>query len=172
MYGLPRLCLLLWPRSPLAKESLLMPSTDVATRSDGAVQAVQTLKPILDPNAFALDVWSSFPEARANDVIRYMQGRATPLSEMIGKTILVEHLLAHRVEMTDEETGEITLGDRIVLVTPKGDAYQAVSAGVRRSVQLIAHYKGLPPWTPPLKLEVAQIPTRRGFRTFTLTPVD
>ena len=141
-------------------------STDIAT----VPQA--NIKPILDPQAIAVDVWSSFPQGDANRVIKYMQGKATPLSEVIGKQLLVEHVLAHRVEMTDEETGEITLGDRIVLVTPKGDAYQAVSAGVRRSLQLIMHFKGVPPWAPAIKLEVNQIPTRRGFRTFTLTPVD
>lgn len=149
-----------------------MPGTEVVPSTAPSIAAVQTLKPILDPAAMAVDVWSSFPATDANRVIRYMQGKASPLSENIGQTILVEHVLAHRVEMVDEESGEITLGDRIVLVTPKGDAYQAVSAGVRRSVQLIAHFKGLPPWTPPLKLKVEQIPTRRGFRTFTLTPVD
>ena len=139
-------------------------STEVAT--------VPAVKPILDAEAMRVELFSSFPKDDVNKVIKYMQGRATPLSEVIGKTLLIEHVLAHRVEMTDEETGEITLGDRIVLVTPKGDAYQAVSAGVRRSLQLIFHFKGVPPWTPPLKVEVTQIPTRRGFRTFTLTPVD
>ena len=136
------------------------------------IATIPQVKPILDAESMAVDLYSSFPAADVNRVIKYMQGKATPLSEAIGKTLLVEHVLAHRVEMTDEETGEITLGDRIVLITPKGDAYQAVSAGVRRSLQLIFHFKGVPPYTPPLKVEVSQIPTRRGFRTFTLTPID
>ena len=77
------------------------------------------------------------------------------------------------VEVADPQTGEISrrLLDRIVLVEPNGDAYACVSDGVRKSLQLLMHYYGAPPWKPALKVKVEQVTTRRGFRTFILNPV-
>lgn len=120
---------------------------------------------------FGLQLWSSFPPEEAGRVIGLVQGQATPLADMIGKDIAIRHVVAHRIEMVDKDTGEVSIGDRIVLVATDGAAYGSVSDGVRRSLQLLMQVYGKPPWTPPLLLTMQQITTRSGKRTFCLNPV-
>ena len=120
--------------------------------------------------SLVLDHFSTLPAAEKARTIKYMQGAVTPLQDMIGKKISVEHIVAHRVELVNDKTGEISEQVRIVLVSPKGEAWQAVSDGVKKSLRLIAQFEGVPPWPGGLTLEVSQIKTRRGFRTFVLSP--
>jgi hypothetical protein len=119
--------------------------------------------------------WSSFPQdtpQQRAELFARMQAKGTPLSEMIGKRIQVQHVIAHGVEIADEKTGEITEQPRIVLVTPDGTSYQCVSWGILKSLKTLVQMIGTnPPFDPPLELEVQQINTRRGFRTFQLSPV-
>ena len=118
-----------------------------------------------------LSLWSSMPLTRRADIIGLMQGNSERLGNVIGEVIEVEHVLAHRVDMIDEETGEVTTGDRVILVDRNGRSFAGVSVGVRKSLQFIMALYGMPPWTPELKLRVGQIETKRG-RTFTLKPVE
>lgn len=139
--------------------------------------AVPTRAPVLDMEALALDVWSSFPDDPKNapTIIRLLQAGAAKVADEINGEISVEHVLAHRVELEEvnKDTGEVSrvLADRIVLVEPDGTAYACVSTGVRKSLQYLMHYYGMPPWKPALKVKVEQLTTRRGFRTFILSPV-
>lgn len=118
-------------------------------------------------------VWSSFPEGNAGTVIAAMQGgSAAPFSEHIGKSFDVEHVIAHRVELVDEETGEVIEADRVILVAPDGAMVAGVSVGLKRGVQLLMSFFGLPPWKPALRVELRQVNTRKGRRTYTLVPID
>lgn len=136
------------------------PGTAVAAPSNGGP---------LDFGGLALTVFSTFGPADKARVVQLMQGQAEPLSEMIGETITVEHILAHTVE-TISDDGEALALLRIVLVDKDGKAYATTSEGVRESVRLIANYYGSPPWLDGLALKVESIKTRRGFRTFRLSP--
>lgn len=149
-----------------------MSEGNAVARIEGATAPVTTAGSIFDNQGdFGLQLWSSFPPDEAGKVIGLVQGKATPLSELIGKEIAVRHIVAHRVELVDEDTGEISTGDRIVLVDSAGQAYGSVSDGIRRSLSLIMQVYGKPPWTPPLRLSVDQLNTRKGRRTYVLNPV-
>jgi hypothetical protein len=116
-------------------------------------------------------LFSTYPPAERAKVLGLMQGKATPLEEAVGKTIEVEHVVAHWVETVDEKTGEIKGFYRIVLGGTDGKAWQCASDGVRKSIGMIAHFYGRPPWSPALKLRVELIKTQRGRRTYALSPV-
>jgi hypothetical protein len=135
-----------------------------------ALELHKTPPPVMEFESTALDFYSSYGKEEKGQVIRLLQGKHTPLADKIGEVIAVQHLVAHRIEVADED-GEVQLLDRIVLVDADGQAYQCVSDGIRRSLRYFAHFYGSPPWSPALKVKVEQITTRRGFRTFSLTPV-
>jgi len=74
------------------------------------------------------------------------------LIDFIGQKIAVEHLYAQSEEFTEEGTGEMTEGTRIILFTPQGESYSCVSGGVRRALSTLFARFGVPPYTPPLVL--------------------
>lgn len=129
--------------------------------------------PVLAP-ATSADVYASL-DAKTDKarIINLLQGKAELLAEHVNESIAIEHVLAHRVssEDIDEATGEI-LGTkeltRIVLLTPDGQAFQAAGEGIKRSIQLLAGFFGMPPWKPALKVKVQLIRTRRGRTTYAL----
>lgn len=137
-----------------------------------AVTVAATVRPLIDPDAFALDLWTSLPQDKPARILQAMQGDSIPLANVLGETLRVEHILAHRVELVDEETGEIDEGGRIVLVTPDGKQYSCVSKGVLASLKAIMHYYGTPPWPKGLSLKVVQTATRGNRRVFKLLPVE
>ena len=66
--------------------------------------------------------------------------------------------------MTDNATGEITQRNRIVLITPKGDAYGCTSTGVETSMKNLFSIVGCPPWNPAIKFEVVKKQGRNGYK--------
>ena len=140
--------------------------------SPGAVSIFQS-SGVLDVGA--LQIWTSLdpttPEGKAA-IVMHMQGESsTPASDAINSVIAVRHVLAHRIEMLDEKTGELIEADRIVLIDDAGESIACVSTGVRRSLQLIVSLYGAPPYDPPMQLRLTQKQTRKGRRTFQLSPV-
>jgi len=117
---------------------------------------------------FGLQLYSSFPKEEMATVIGLVQGQSTPLAAHVGRVLPVRHVVSHRQELVDKETGEVTSGDRIILVTSAGEAFATVSAGVRRSIALYMQLNGKPPWTPPLNLVLEEVPLPGGRKTFQL----
>jgi hypothetical protein len=91
------------------------------------------------------------------------------LSDHIKEVIEVQDIVAHPIQIADENSGEIIDALRVVLVTPDGKTYASVSLGVASSLQKIIPLVGQAPWTPPLKIIPTEVKTRRGFKTLTLT---
>ncbi len=109
------------------------------------------------------------PEGKAT-FVTLKQGTHPSLDTVIGQEISIRHVLVHEVNMVDDKTGEVTVVPRSVLLCDEG-IYQATSWGVLDSLKLLAAVYGSPEWTPALKVRVTQVTTRKGRRTFTLTPV-
>ena len=86
------------------------------------------------------------------------------LDDMVGKVVEVESVIIQPVEMTDNATGEIMQRNRIVLITPKGDAYGCTSTGVETSMKTLFSIVGCPPWNPAIKFEVVKKQGRNGYK--------
>lgn len=91
-----------------------------------------------------------------------------PLDDMVGKVVEVENVIIQPVEMTDNATGEQTVRNRIVLITPKGDAYGCTSTGVETSMKNLFAIVGCPPWNPAIAFDVAKKQGRNGYKFTTL----
>ena len=79
------------------------------------------------------------------------------VADMIGKEIIIKDVFVESVDMVNEETGEITIAPRIVLVDTKGVSYQCVSTGIFSALKKMFQIFGMPTWENGIKTEVAQI---------------
>lgn len=91
-----------------------------------------------------------------------------PLDDMVGKTIHVQDVIIQPVEVVDNSTGEVGMRNRIVMVTPEGDAYGCTSTGVETSMRNLFAIVGVPPWNPAIALDVVKKMGRNGYKFTTL----
>ena len=89
-------------------------------------------------------------------------------NEVLNQPFELQALLLHRVELKDQETGELVPLIRTVLVRPDGTTLAACSVGLYMGARVICALKGKGPWSPALLVAVKQQPTRLGRRTYTL----
>lgn len=87
-----------------------------------------------------------------------------PLDDMVGKVVMVENVIIQPVEMTDNATGERSVRNRIVLITPDGEAYGCTSTGVETSMRNLFAIVGCPPWTPAIAFDVVKKQGRNGYK--------
>jgi hypothetical protein len=80
------------------------------------------------------------------------------------------NMVAHKVDLLNDETGEIENVIRIVLVTEDGESYGSVATGILSSIQKIVNIPGIgpAPWTPGLTIKGRKVKTRNSFTTNTL----
>lgn len=85
------------------------------------------------------------------------------LADHIGEVIEVVDVVAHPVQLADEESGEIIEALRTVLVAKDGKTYTAVSQGITNSLQRVFSIVGMPSWKDePVKMKIKQVKTRNG----------
>lgn len=88
------------------------------------------------------------------------------LGDHIGEVLEVVNVVAHPVELVDEQTGEVVNTLRTVLVTKDGKTYTAVSQGVTSALARIFSIVGMPDggkWEKePVKMKIKQVKTRNG----------
>lgn len=85
------------------------------------------------------------------------------LSECIGEVLELKNIVAHEVQLIDEETGEVVRVLRTVLIDKNGISYEAVSGGVANSISRLLQIFGQPEtWTEPIKVKAKQKNTRNG----------
>lgn len=90
------------------------------------------------------------------------------LDDHKGEVLSITDVVAHTVNLLDEQTGEIIECTRIVLIDEKGKGFECISLGVYSSLQKIFAIVGLPHWEEPLKVKAVEQKTRKGFKTLTL----
>lgn len=94
---------------------------------------------------------------------------AEPLSDHLGETLDVVDIVAHKVEVANEESGEIGEATRVVLLTSDGNALASVSVGIQGAVRNILAFLGEPStWGGAVKLIPVEKKGRRGFRYMSL----
>lgn len=84
------------------------------------------------------------------------------VANYINKEIPVENILIEAADILDDETGEISRVPRVVLITPDGESYQAVSMGMFNAVKNAFRCYGQAPWKPALTFAIKQKPVKNG----------
>lgn len=90
------------------------------------------------------------------------------LSDFVGEILEITDMVAHPIELEDEQTGEKIKAMRVVLLTKDGVGYHSVSGGVVSSLQKLIGIVGQAPWTPALQVVPVKVKTRKKFETLTL----
>ena len=85
------------------------------------------------------------------------------LSDHIGEVLEVVDVVAHPVELVDEESGEVVNALRTVLIDKNGKSYTAVSQGITSALSRIFSIVGMPSWKDePVRMKIKQVKTRNG----------
>lgn len=90
------------------------------------------------------------------------------LKKQVNKVINVENIVIQQVELENDETGEVSLANRIVLIDDKGKAFGCTSSGVETSVRNLIAVVGAAPWTPAIPLTPVMKQGRNGWEFMTL----
>ena len=99
-------------------------------------------------------------------IFNAINGADESLADHIGETLEIVNVVAHPVDLPDEETGEIITCLRTVLVDKSGKSYTAVSQGITSALSRIFSIIGTPDdgaWEKePVKMKIKQVKTRNG----------
>lgn len=108
-----------------------------------------------DTNAFcSFKATTEEEKARLFDIANNPDER---LADCINKTINLKDIYVEEVECTNEETGEVSLAPRVVLIDDKAHSYQCVSVGILSAIKKMIAIYGIPTWEKPIPVEVKQI---------------
>lgn len=148
---------------------ILHPSTEIAKRIENtAVSRIEGLLGTIGHQALhnfvgtPHDVWVSTSRALSPDVLGIEACR--------DNTLEVVNFYAHRVTINGPTAGELIDVTRCVLCTASGHMFAFISEGIAADLARMIYVFGLEPWTPPVKVKVTEVKTRRGFKTYRLVP--
>jgi hypothetical protein len=86
-----------------------------------------------------------------------LQNPDSALSDVIGQSLSIIHVIAHEVELVSEQTGEIEKHMRVILIDKDGKSFASVSGGITQSLKSIFKIVGQPPFIDePLEIRVLQ----------------
>lgn len=98
---------------------------------------------------------------------------AEKLDEHLNEPLDMTNAVAQAVQVTDDQTGEISNTVRVIIVTANGKAYAATSPTLAAGLNTMFGIFGTPnTWTEPLTIKVVERRSRRGFKFFSIEPVD
>lgn len=134
-----------------------------------AMQAITVQNVVNAPTGTMVTSFKSDPSDRANSVkiFNALNNPSERIANHINETLEVENYLIEMTEIEDADPYGNGLGTyssvpRVVLVSPDGTAYQAVSYGIANAVRNIVAVCGDAPWNPAVQLKIKQVPTKRG----------
>lgn len=113
-----------------------------------------------EPGAGSLLYCSMTATSREEKAVLFNATASTPehVSDHINEVLEVKDIFAEVVTLVSDKTGEVVQVPRIVLISPDGVGYAAVSMGVYSAVSKILHIFGDPSaWEAPLRVKVKQI---------------
>lgn len=84
------------------------------------------------------------------------------VGDYINKVIVVKDVLAELIEVTNEETGEVEVTPRVVLIDMDGKSYQAVSKGIFNALKKAIAIFGTPTWDEGLPCLIKQVSVGKG----------
>lgn len=98
---------------------------------------------------------------------------AEKLDEHLNEPLDMVNAVAQAVQVTDDQTGEVSNTVRVIIVTADNKAYAATSPTLAAGLNTMFGIFGTPnTWTEPLTIKVIERRSRRGFKFFSIEPVD
>lgn len=98
---------------------------------------------------------------------------AEKLDEHLNEPLAMVNAVAQAVQVTDDQTGEVSNTVRVIIVTADNKAYAATSPTLAAGLNTMFGIFGTPnTWTEPLTIKVVERRSRRGFKFFTVEPVS
>lgn len=82
----------------------------------------------------------------------------------------IVNFYAHKVRLVNPRDGEVTEPTRVVLVNQDGKRISFVSDGIGKSLARILQIYGIGPWPEGIAVNLMEINTRSGYRTYALIP--
>lgn len=95
-------------------------------------------------------------EARAK-LYRAMTNPDHKISDCINQEIALTDVFVEMVEMSNDETGEVSRVPRCVLFAADGQTYAATSSGIYNALKRLAMVYGAPHWDEPIPVVIRQL---------------
>lgn len=99
-------------------------------------------------------------------IFNAVNGADESIADHIGEVLEIVNVVAHPVELVDEETGVVVNALRTVLIDKNSKSYTAVSQGITSALSKIFSIVGTPEngaWEKePVKMKIRQVKTRNG----------
>ena len=98
---------------------------------------------------------------------------AEKMDEHLNEPLDMVNAVAQAVQVTDDQTGDVSNTVRVIIVTADNKAYAATSPTLAAGLNTMFGIFGTPnTWTEPLTIKVIERRSRRGFKFFSIEPVD
>lgn len=94
---------------------------------------------------------------------------AEKLSDHLNEPLHMINAVAQSVQVTDEQTGEMTNSARVIIVADDGKAYAATSPTLLAGLNTMFGIFGTPnTWERPIAVEVVERRSRRGYKFYSI----
>lgn len=98
---------------------------------------------------------------------------AEKLDEHLNEPLDMVNAVAQAVQVTDDQTGEISSTVRVIILTSDNKAYSATSPTLAAGLNTMFSIFGTPnTWDTPLTIKVVERRSRRGFKFFSIEPAE
>ena len=99
------------------------------------------------------------PESREERarLYRAMTNPDHKISDCINQEIALQDVFVEMVEMSNDETGEISRVPRCVLFAADGQTYAATSSGIYNALRRLSMVYGAPHWAEPIPVVIRQL---------------
>lgn len=92
------------------------------------------------------------------------------IKTMVNSDILISHIYSNPASRTNADDGSLEEWRRIVLLDQHGKGFTCGSAGIGKSLGIIALVRGNPPWIPPVRCRVVMEDISGGKTWMKLIP--
>lgn len=98
---------------------------------------------------------------------------AEKLADHLNEPLHMVNAVAQSVQVTDEQTGEMTSSARVIIVTDDDKAYAATSPTLLAGLNTMFGIFGTPnTWTQPIAVKVVEHRSRRGYKFYSIEPAS
>lgn len=147
------------------------PTTELSTLEETPIPSLAGLfgRSVESPTPYV-----SFRPETASEKARLYRAMTTPdykVADCINQVVRLTDVYVERVEVADQETGEVALVPRVVLFDADGKTYAATSRGIANSLERLFMVYGQPHWNEAIPVKIQQV-QNGARRFFTLVVVE